>query len=84
MTQQSTGRVRKSEKFTKEDYSAFVKWVDKQPTKIDAGLILGISRQGIDRLIAFKSGKPETLNKIREVINQKEELEQGNEQSTTK
>lgn len=78
----TTERVRKSEKFTKEEYSALVKWVNSQLTKIDAGELLGISRQTLDRVLITKSGSPDTVNKIRGVINQKDGLEQGSEATT--
>lgn len=62
------GRARKSEPLTKEEYSAFVKWVANQHTKYDAALILGVSRPTLDRIYNAKSGSPENIGKIRSVL----------------
>ena len=62
-------RVRKSEKLTVGEKKIFLEWVDNQPTKLDAALLLNISRPTLDRVIHSGSGSPETIAKIKTVIN---------------
>jgi hypothetical protein len=61
-------RPRKSEKMTKEDFEALKKWVDKQPTKVDAAILLGLSRVSLDRILLAGTAKTETIQKIKSVI----------------
>jgi len=61
-------RVRKSEKLSEAEATAFTAWVSNQPTKVDAALLLHVERTTLDRVLAFKSGAPETIKKIRKVL----------------
>lgn len=61
-------RIRKSEKLTTEEYRALVKWVNAQPTKVDAAFIIGISREVLDRVLVVRSGSPATIEKVRAVL----------------
>lgn len=70
MTETTTDRIRKSVKLTSEEYRAFVKWVANQPTKIDAAIVIGISRTALDRILIVKSGSNDSVIKIREVLRQ--------------
>ena len=63
-----TARVRKSEKLTGDEYKAFVKWVNAQPTLVDAAEIIGISREVLGRVLIVKSGSPATIGKVRLVL----------------
>lgn len=64
-------RKRKSEKLTKQEATAFKKWVASQPTKIDAAAVLNISRTSLHLVQNSESGRPETIAKIRAVLNEK-------------
>jgi hypothetical protein len=62
-------RKRRSEKMSKEEHKAFIKWVNSFDTKTDAVVALGISRPTLDNLIFKGSGKPDTIKLIREKLN---------------
>ena len=66
----TTDRVRKSERLSKEEFSLFLKWVNKQQTLQDAADALGVSRQTLDRLRFRGSGKPKTIESVRQVTSQ--------------
>lgn len=68
MTAITTDRIRKSEKLTSEEYRALVKWVGLQPTKVDACIILEVTRPTLDRILAVKSGSPDSIEKIKKVL----------------
>lgn len=68
MADLTTDRVRKSVKLTIEECRNLDKWVKAQPTKIDAALIIGISRQALDTIQLKKSGSQESIDKIRKVL----------------
>lgn len=70
MTTATITRERKSEKLTTDEYKALARWVKDQPTKIDAALVIGISREVLDRVLIVKSGSPVTIEKIRKVLTQ--------------
>jgi hypothetical protein len=70
MTEATTDRARKSVKLTPEQYKAFAKWVSNQPTKVDAAIIIGISRTALDRILIVKSGSQESVDKILKVLAQ--------------
>lgn len=61
-----TQRKRRSEKLTKEEQKAFLKYVESFPTKVDACGALGISRVTLDAVIFRGSGHPKTVKIIRE------------------
>lgn len=61
-------RVRKSEKLTAQEKKQLVKWVEEQPTKLDAADTIGIHRTTLDRVLANGSGSPENIAKIRNAI----------------
>lgn len=63
-------RVRKSEKMSDIDFSAFKNWVDSQDTKTDAVEKLDITPPTLDRIYHKGSGKPATIKKILKVINE--------------
>ncbi len=68
MTAITTDRIRKSESLTAEEYKKLDKWVKTQPTKVDAAIIIGITRPTLDRILIVKSGSPETIEKIKKVL----------------
>lgn len=68
MLTQTIERPRKSVPLTDEQHAAFEKWVQSQGTKVDAALSLGVQRGTLDRIMAFKSGSPETISRILGVI----------------
>lgn len=68
MTTTISGRIRKSEKLSPEDFRQLVRWVNSQPTKTDAAEIIGISRPVLDRLMLVKSSSPETIGKVLKVL----------------
>jgi hypothetical protein len=63
-------RIRRSEIMTKEEHRAFEKWVKSFPTQLDAADVLGYSRVTLMNVVIKGSGKPETIQRIREVIKQ--------------
>lgn len=63
-----TSRVRKSEALTDQERADFTKWVDSQPTKIDAAETIGIHRVSLDRIMLAGSGSPENIERIRKVL----------------
>lgn len=68
MTTTETPRIRKSEKLTGDEYKAFVKWCNAQPTLVDAAETIGISREVLGRVRIVKSGSPATIEKVRQVL----------------
>jgi IS30 family transposase len=61
-------RTVKSMRLTDAEAEKFKQWVDSQPTIIDAAKSLGTVRGTIGRVLAFKSGSPDTIGKVRAVI----------------
>lgn len=62
-------RRRKSEKLTKDEHKAFLKYFHSFETKLDAEEKIGVKRQVLD-LVALKgSGSPDTINTIRQKLN---------------
>ena len=61
-------RKKRSEKLTTDERRQFKKYVDSFDTKYDCVLELNISRPTLDNVIAKGSGKPETIQLIREAI----------------
>lgn len=59
-------RKRRSEKMSKEEHKAFIKYIGSFETKSDAADSIGVSRTTLDNLIFKGSGKPETIRSIRE------------------
>jgi DNA-binding MarR family transcriptional regulator len=68
MTDLTTDRIRKSVKLTPEEGRALAKWVRAQATKIDAALLIGITRQALDTILIKKSGSQESIEKIKKVL----------------
>lgn len=68
MTQLTTDRIRKSESLTADEHRALVKWVNNQPTKVDAAIILDVTRPTLDRILIVKSGSPDSIKKVRAVL----------------
>ncbi|MHA4807176.1 hypothetical protein ACX0G9_03675 [Flavitalea flava] len=68
MTAITTDRIRKSVSLNSEEYRDLVKWVKAKPTKIDAAIDLGITRQTLDRILIVKSGSPATMEKIKKAL----------------
>lgn len=64
-------RPRKSEKLTPKEWELFENWLIKQPTFYDARLAIGISAPTFEAVRYKKGqGRPDTIAKIRAVINQ--------------
>ena len=63
-------RKRKSEKMSKEEHKAFLKYVGSFPTKVDAAVALGVSRPTLDGLIHRGSGHPDTIQIVRERLSE--------------
>jgi predicted DNA-binding protein (UPF0251 family) len=61
---------RKSELLTKDEFSSLKKYVISQHTVTDAAYAIGINRQTLDRVLIIGSGSPETVQAIREKLNQ--------------
>lgn len=68
MTAIQLDRVRKSTKLSVEQYRLFVKWVNNQPTKVDAAIVIGITRPTLDRILIVKSGSPVNIAKVLKVL----------------
>lgn len=66
-----TRKPKRSEEMSKEEYREFLRYVYSFPTKIDAAYALEISRPTLDGLIFRGSGKAETIERIREILNTK-------------
>lgn len=64
-----TSSKRRSVKLTKEEFTEFKKWVKAFDVKVQASEELGITRQAVDRIMLTGSASPETIQKIREVLN---------------
>lgn len=62
-------RIRKSERLLPDERKKFKQYVDSFETKIDCAESLGLSRVTLDRLIFKGSGKPETIEIVREALN---------------
>lgn len=62
-------RVAKSEKMDKALFNNFKRWVADQPSEEVAGKKIDRSRITIRNLLRSKSGHPETISKVREVLN---------------
>lgn len=55
---------------TKEEHRAFVKYVATFPTKLDAAFAVGVSRLTLDAVLLKGSGRPDTIQMIREKLNE--------------
>lgn len=64
----TTDRVRKSVRLSAEEYRSLVKWVNNQPTKVDAALLLDITRGTLNRILIARSGAQDTINKVLKVV----------------
>jgi hypothetical protein len=65
MIQPTTHKPRKSVKIDDCDLAAFSEWVDRQPSKGDAALAMGVARGTIDRMLVFKTCHPRTAEKLK-------------------
>jgi hypothetical protein len=63
-----THRRLKSMALSDEELALFKAWVDGQPTIIDAAVKLDVARGTVGRVLAFKTGSPETIGKVKAVI----------------
>jgi hypothetical protein len=61
----------RSEEMSVVEYREFLQYVYSFPTKIDAAFVLKISRPTLDAIISTGRGKRETINRIREILNDK-------------
>lgn len=61
-------RVRRSEKLTAEEKKAYSRKVASFETKIDAADFFGFSKVTLDAVLLKGSGKPYTINLIREKL----------------
>ena len=68
MTTVPTDRIRRSVKLTTEEYRALVKWMDNQPTKFDAALVLGVTRPTLDRILNSRKGSHDSIEKIKKLL----------------
>lgn len=63
-----TERKRKSEKLSKDEHKALLRFVKSQPTIVDAAEQITIHRNVLDLVMIKGSGSPETIQKVRSVI----------------
>lgn len=61
-------RKRRSEPLTKEEHKAFLKYLKTFPTKTDAAIVFGVSRQVLDLVSIKGHGSPESIKLIREKL----------------
>lgn len=71
MTTTAQRRDGRSEEMTVPEYKEFLRYVYSFPTKIDAAMALEVSRPTLDAIISTGRGKRETINRIREILNNK-------------
>lgn len=62
-------RKRRSVPLTREEKTAFKKYVHSFPTKIDAAEAIGISRPTLDLVLLRGTGNSDTVGLIREKLN---------------
>lgn len=65
-TQRRDGR---SEEMSVIEYKDFLRYVYSFPSKVEASMALEISRVTLDALISTGRGRPETIVRIREILN---------------
>lgn len=63
-----TGRKRKSEKLSKDEFKALKSFVGGFDTVVDAAENIGIHRNVLDLVLIKGSGSPETIQKVRTAI----------------
>jgi len=63
-----TIRKRKSEAFTPDEFKKFKKYVASFPTKTDCIEALNTTRPTLDRTLIAGTGRPDSIQKIREAI----------------
>lgn len=68
MTAITTDRIRKSVKLTSQERRALAKWVASQATKIDACILLDLTRPTLDRILTTGSGSPDSIVKVKKVL----------------
>lgn len=61
-------RKRRSVQLTREEMTAFKKYVSSFPTKIDAAEAIGISRPTLDLVLLRGTGNSDTVGLIREKL----------------
>lgn len=69
----TSDRKRRSEKLTQEERRSFRKYVESFDTKQDCAIALGITRPTLDNIIHKGSGRPDTVQIIRDRISEFEE-----------
>jgi hypothetical protein len=63
-------RRRRSELLTKEEHKVLLKYLNTFPTLVDAAYAIDIPRQTLERVKIIGSGSPETIQKVREKLNE--------------
>jgi hypothetical protein len=63
-----TARKRKRDILTREEHKALLRYVKTFPTIIDAACTIGIHRNVLDLVMIKGSGSPETISKIKAVL----------------
>lgn len=67
-TQTTQATKRKSEKLSKEAFAAFKQYAKGFNTGVECAEAIGISRVVLDRVLLIGSASPETISKIKAVI----------------
>lgn len=67
---ETTTKRRKSVRLTPAEFKSFKKYVKDHITQLDAAMEIGITRPTLERMLVMGQGSPETIGKIRQVINQ--------------
>jgi hypothetical protein len=62
-------RKRKSQILSAENREKLKRWVEAQPTKVDAILTIGCNHGTLDRILYKGSGSPAYIEKIEKLIN---------------
>lgn len=62
------GKSRKSVKLSKEEIKALKNFCKGFHAFIESAEVVGVSTQVLNRVIAFGSGSPETIEKVRKVL----------------
>lgn len=63
-----TERKRKSERLSKEEHKALLRFVKSHQTIVDAAELITIHRNVLDLVLIKGTGSPETIQKIKAVI----------------
>lgn len=69
MSTYTVTRSRKSERLTKEELKALKSYRKRFDTQVDCAVSIGIDRLVLGRVLLVGSGAPDSIEKIRSVIN---------------